>query len=236
MIHQFTHRWEETLRFWVNEKDGRKAILGRNDTDKEQLLAYQTYRLGVRAIGRPTDSRTLIVGPIPKNIFCGNSILVLKRDQNIGRQFSDTTVCLVQGLLNSMTIDYYIRQMVSANLNMFFIYQLPVPRLTEKDDAFRPIMERAARLICTTSEFDDLAKEIFGKKASSRSVGITDPADRMRLRAELDALIAQLYGLTEEEFAYILITFPLVDESVKQLTLNTFRDLQRLGKLSDTRL
>ncbi len=34
----------------------------------------------------------------------------------------------------------------------------------------------------------------------------------------------------------ILTTFPLVNESVKQLTLNTYRDMLRLGKLPETRL
>ncbi len=226
-IHQFTHRWDQTLRFWINEKDGRKAILGRAGTDKGQVLAYQTYRFGIRSIGRPTDSRTLIVGPIPRNVFCGNSILVLNRDQSAPRPFSDAEVCLVQGMLNSMSIDYYIRQMVSANLNMFFIYQLPVPRLAGKDAAFRPIVERAARLICTTPEFDDLAKEIFGGRTTARTVGATEPVERAKLRAELDGLVAHLYGLTEEEFAYILTTFPLVPDPVKIAAHNAFRNVEK---------
>jgi hypothetical protein len=110
---------------------------------------------------------------------------------------------------------------------MSFIYQLPVPRLTEKDAAFRPIVERAARLICTTPEFDDLAKEIFGKRASAASVGATAYADRAKLRAELDGLVAHLYGLTEEEFAYILTTFPLVPDAVKIAAHNAFRNVEK---------
>jgi len=79
-----------------------------------------------------------------------------------------------------------------------------------------------------------LAREIFGSRADSAAVGATDPAARARLRAELDALVAHLYGLTEDEFMHILSTFPLVEESTKQQTLNTFRDLLRLGKLPET--
>ncbi|NOZ49409.1 MAG: hypothetical protein GXP37_05085 [Chloroflexi bacterium] len=37
-----------------------------------------------------------------------------------------------------------------------------------------------------------------------------DEERRGRLRAELDALYAHLYGLTREELAYILDTFPIV--------------------------
>jgi hypothetical protein len=39
--------------------------------------------------------------------------------------------------------------------------------------------------------------------------------------------VAHLYGLTKEEFAYILTTFPLVPQDVKDATLTAFRDLER---------
>jgi len=55
----------------------------------------------------------------------------------------------------------------------------------------------------------------------------TDPVERARLRAELDGLIAHLYGLTESEFAHILTTFPLVAETVKAAALNAYRDVER---------
>ena len=72
-------------------------------------------------------------------------------------------VLLLTALLNSFVCDYALRSTCRRTCTMFFVYQLPVPRLTEKDAAFWPIVERAARLICTTPEFDDLAKEIFGR-------------------------------------------------------------------------
>ncbi len=40
--------------------------------------------------------------------------------------------------------------------------------------------------------------------------GATDPVERQRLRNELDALVAHLYGQSRSEFAHILSTFPLV--------------------------
>ena len=57
--------------------------------------------------------------------------------------------------------------------------------------------------------------------------GVTDLAERARLRAEIDGLVAHLYGLTEDEFAHILGTFPLVAEPVKQAARNAFRDVER---------
>jgi hypothetical protein len=43
----------------------------------------------------------------------------------------------------------------------------------------------------------------------------------------LDGLIAHLYGLTEEEFAYILATFPLVPDPAKTAARNAYRDVER---------
>ncbi|MFQ4146738.1 hypothetical protein [Chlorogloeopsis sp. ULAP02] len=100
------------------------------------------------------------------------------------------------------------------------LYQLPVPRLTKTDRYFCEIVERAAKLICTTPEFDELAQEIG---LGSHTNGVTIESDRAKLRAELDGMIAHLYGLTAEEFAYILTTFPLVPEQVKQDALEAYR-------------
>jgi len=57
--------------------------------------------------------------------------------------------------------------------------------------------------------------------------GTTDPAERARLRAELDGIVAHLYGLTEVEFSHVLSTFPLVPEPTKIAALNAYRDVER---------
>ena len=57
-----------------------------------------------------------------------------------------------------------------------------------------PLNFIAARLICTAPEFDALARQVGLK---SHKDGVTDPAKRAKIRAELDAQIAHLYGLTE---------------------------------------
>lgn len=217
MIHQFTHQYAAP-RYWVDEQEGRKALLGRNQSDNGQKLDYQYYRLGFRAIARTSDIRTLIVGPIIKNSFCGNSILVLSEIDKI----SSTKIVLAQAIFNSFVLDLYIRKMVSANINMFYIYQLPVPRLTESDRFFNEIVQRAAKLICTTPEFDELAQEVG---LGSHTNGVTDETERAQLRSEIDGMVAHLYGLTEEEFTYILTTFPLVSETVKQAALEAYRVL-----------
>jgi hypothetical protein len=216
MIHQFESA-KAVPRYWVDAAQGRAALLGRT-TDIGQTMPYQRYRFAYRAIARNTDSRTLIASVLPKDSFYGHSL-------NAAREPVDEAVHLyLLAVLNGLAFDYILRQMVSSNLTMFFIYQCPVPRLDRSDAHFGLIVHRAARLVCTTPEFDDLAKSVGLK---NQKVSATDPSERARLRAELDGLVAHLYGLSEAEFAHILGTFPLVPEPVKIAALNAWRDVER---------
>jgi hypothetical protein len=216
MIHQFTHQYA-LPKYWLDEKEARQALLKRGEVDKGQILDYQTYRLGFRSIARNTDIRTLIVGTIPKNVFCGNSILV-----SSDISLSNTELIFLEAILNSLIIDFCARQKVSANINMFYIYQLPIPRLKEGDRYFEEIVENAAKLICVSEEFDELAKEVG---IDSHKNGVTEETERAKIRAKLDAIVAHLYELNEIEFQHILSTFPLASESVKIATLKAYQNL-----------
>ncbi len=216
MISQFNHEWAKP-RYWIDEIKGRKVILGRGE-DKNQNLAYQSYRLGHRSIASSTNERTMIATVLPPKVFFGHSI-------NASREYLDPkSLLFLTGILNSFIFDFALRASTTTNLTMFFIYQLSVPRLTGKDALFAVIVQRAARLICTTAEFDDLAKEVGLK---SHKDGVADPDERAKLRAELDGLVAHLYGLTEEEFSYILTTFPIVPQPVKDAALEAYHIVRR---------
>lgn len=43
-----------------------------------------------------------------------------------------------------------------------------------------------------------------------------DTGDRAQLRAEIDAYVAHLYGLSRDDFAYILDTFPVLKKKEKK--------------------
>ena len=214
MIHQFDHQWAKP-RYWIEESEARRALFGRSDDDGSPL-DYQSYRLAYRSVARNTDNRTMIMTVLHPGVFAGNSIITGLHDGGAGE------VLTVAGMLNSFVVDYVFRKKVTANCNMFYVYQLPIPRLTEKDAVFGPIVDRAARLICTTPEFDDLAAEVgLGGSAN----GATDPAERARLRAELDGLVAHLYGVSEAEFSHILSTFPAVDAEIKAAAMDAYREV-----------
>ena len=135
-------------------------------------------------------------------------------------------ICAV---MNSFVVDAWLRQSITSHVSFFFVYNTPVPRLQKGDKWFDAIVTRAAKLICTTPEFDELLEEVKREQAKVKSgeiFGVTDESDRGKLRAELDGIIAHIYGLTEAEFQYILTTFPIVSDPVKLNALNAYRDVR----------
>ena len=221
MIHQFTHKFAEP-RYWIDEEEGRKAVLGKYGVDNGKIVDYQCYRTGFRKIARNTDIRTLITTIIPPNFHAESFQSILLCSPVISHPPNYQECLYLVAIWNSFLVDYSIRSRVSANVNFFYMYQTCVPRLTEKDPFFQEIVERAAKLICTTPEYDELAKEVG---LGSHKNGITDERERGKIRAELDGIIAHLYGLTETEFSHILSTFPIVAETVKDAALNAYRDM-----------
>jgi len=215
MIHQFDHQFAQP-RYWVDEQEGRKAVLGKKAVDHGQKLDYQGYRLGFRDVAASTNERTMISTILTTKVFTGNTLIT-------SSNFLDhQELILVSAILNSFIVDFVLRQKVTSHCNMFYVYSTPVPRLQEGDPWFAEIVDRAAKLICTTPEYDELAAAVG---LGSHHNSITNPTHRATLRAELDGIIAHLYGLTATEFTHILSTFPIIPEPTKQAALTAYHTL-----------
>ena len=251
MIHQFNSDYASP-KYWLDESEAReKLIQGRIrrikkigkdkgglceniDIDESRIvLYYESYRFAFRDVARTTDERTCIMSVLPKGRFCPHTMSlerVYTDDFNENKYEVEYNIPILNfktrlyivGIFNSFIVDYWIRNQTSTHVSFFFVYGLPVPRLVEGDRYFSDIVERAAKLICTTPEFDDLAAEVG---LGSHANGVTDEGERAQLRAELDGMIAHLYDLTEEEFTHILSTFPIVPEDTKQAALAEYRKL-----------
>ncbi|MDQ2946576.1 MAG: hypothetical protein M3Y27_11630 [Acidobacteriota bacterium] len=161
-------------------------MLGRQ-ADVGQVLDYQGHRLGFRDIFRNTDERTMI-STVAGPGFLGNTLpAVRQRSEGGSPSISNAQQLFVCSLFNSFTFDWLVRVKVTYHLNFFTVYQLPIPRLTKKDSQFHPLVQRAAKLICTTPEFDALAKEVG---IQGHQHGERDEAERQKIRAEIDGIVA----------------------------------------------
>jgi hypothetical protein len=223
MFNQF-ELTSERSGIWIDEGEGRQVLLGKTP-DTGQAMDYQSYRWVHRRISSSTNSRTLIATIAPPKVFTEVNSTTLKVSESAMNAVEQCYWCAVA---NSFVLDWLLRQSVATTLNMFYLYQLPVPRLPSSDERCQSIAKRAARLICVDAAYDGLARDVGLK---SHKDGATDAAERAQLRAELDGLVAHLYGLNEDEFAHVLKTFPLVPEPAKVAALNAWRDVEK-GLLS----
>lgn len=235
MIWHFDSNYSEP-RYWVDENEIRDEFLekrrkrvGIGFVPANMRNDYEVCRLAIRKIASNTNERTLISSIIPANGFAGNSLTVnfpFRNDQSKYNELaiSNPELVVLMAILNSFVADYTLRSRMTTNLNLFYLYQLPIPHIDGNSPMFQKILRRGAQLICTSTEFDDLAEEVG---LSSHKQGVIDSAERARLRSELDGLVAHLYGLSEGEFAHVLTTFPLVPEPVKIAALNAYRDVER---------
>lgn len=217
MIHQYNHNFEAPRYFIDIERFNRE-----NSPQLNGKYPSDFYRLCFRRQARSSDTYTFIGTIAPKVVLFFDNLAYVMPFQDGRELLKPIHNLYLLPCLNSFPLQFLLRQQVNANLSFYLLYQLPVPRLTAQDPAFGPIVERAAKLICTTPEFDALAREAG---LPGHQAGVTDPAERAQLRAELDGMIAHLYGLTEAEFQHILGTFPLVDPAVKAAALAAYRDL-----------
>ncbi|MEO1287466.1 MAG: hypothetical protein AAFV93_06830, partial [Chloroflexota bacterium] len=220
-VHQFDPYFAEPLNWIISESDTSERLEGKNGSGKD----YLEPRLALRAIASSTNERTLISSVIPPKVFCGNSLLTV-----IGGYMSNGEKLFAQSVLNSLALDFVLRNKVTSNINMYILYQLPLPRLTEGNRYFDALVQRAAQLTCTRPEFADLWQQVIGTtwqqptntagksfSVSADNQGLRDnpqpiihASARAQIRNEIDALVAHLYGLSRAEFAHILSTFPLV--------------------------
>jgi hypothetical protein len=220
MIWQFNHKFSEP-KFWVRKDSFKKYMTG-NKIDDNTVFDYENFRLVYRRLASSTNEHTLISTIIPPSPHADNLASVKSFNEQGKKLISTEEQIFLCVMFNSFVVDYCIRQRVTTNLNFFYIYQLPIPRLTESDARFKGIVERAAALICVSDEFEDLKRELVAKGYELKM----DAPDI--LRAELDAMVAHLYDLTEDEFAHILKTFPIVKDEVKAAAMAEFRKLEEL--------
>ena len=246
-FHQFDADFAEP-QYWLDPSDACEALraprlralarrfkamgIGGDPDPKRIVLNHTSTRLAFRDVARNTDERTMIATVLPPGRVCPHTVTLeqVYVDEIVnGENVSIPGVNAWQRLylvavFNSFVFDWLLRLSVTAHLSFFFIYNSPVPRLHAGDDLFDLLSKRAARLTCTTREFDAFAR---GVGLSGHEDGATGVVDRARLRAEIDGLVAHLYALSEEEFVHILGTFPLVAEPVKVAARNAYRDVAK---------
>ncbi|WP_186830326.1 Eco57I restriction-modification methylase domain-containing protein [Mitsuaria sp. TWR114] len=166
-------------------------------------LRSPRWLMGWRDVCRSTDYRTLISSVIPR-AGVGDKFLLMTPS-------APAPYCAaLLGNLNALACDFVARQKVGGTSFKYFTMKqvavLPPDRYTDADLAF--IVPRVLELTYTAHDLQAWGQDLAAydpRNAAERGQPFTwNPERRARLRAELDAYYARLYGLTRDELRYIL--------------------------------
>jgi hypothetical protein len=154
-------------------------------------------RIAFRDVARATDSRTTICALIP-----GNNVLVHLAPYLLRRRGDATAEAYLLGVLSGIPLDWYARRYVEVHLTAGLMRSFPVPRPLKDDPLFRRVVEIAGRMAAVDGRYDEWAAEVGVPVGSVTSKEVKDD-----LIAELDAVVALLYGLDRADVEHIFSSF-----------------------------
>ncbi len=169
------------------------------------------WTVAFKDVTAPTNVRTMIASVLPRSGF-GNTLPLLMPDASGVAAYRENA-WLWAGCLNSFAFDFVARQKVQGqHLNWFVVEQLPVLKAADYDRPFGAttardlVRDHVLRLTYTAHDMAPFARDL----GHDGPPFPWDEEERRHLRARLDALYFHLYGLTREDAAYVLDTFPIV--------------------------
>lgn len=151
-------------------------------------------RAGFCDVTGQTNERTLLAAVVPADVVCGNKVPTLTFDScPLG---AEVGALAWTALANSFAVDWAARRVVTTSMNYFLLRSLPLPRLT-------------------VSQIDEVVAAALALQAAE--VAHEDPWDLAALRAQIDAVVAQAFGMTVADMALVFADFKLLDRGQASL-------------------
>ena len=188
---------------WPFIEFDRKAFRPRFLVDPSAVSESMTkLKLVFRSVARNNLTRTMTATCC---VFpCGNSLSTLTLHKpSIGR------ILYVQSMLDSFCFDFIVRSRTAGlNLNWYLIEDCPLAVAVDPNHVLWLTL-RASRLTFIHRRFAPewlKLKHLYPELASKewKHWWAVTEADRLRLRVEIDALCADLYGLDPDDFDWIV--------------------------------
>ena len=191
-----------------------KRIFASDYLDDPNTHPVNHCRIAFRDITNRTNSRTIITCLIPPQTPLTN-----KGPYLVCAGWDALSQSSVLGVMNSLAFDWQARRYVETTLNYFILNMLTFP--PPDNTPWQRIGELAARLSCVDERFAEFAAEV------GVDYGPQTDYERDVMRAEIDALVAKAYDLTEDELQFVFKDFTpnAVSPAYRQLVLDKFERL-----------
>ena len=180
-----------------------QMLMARRDTSSS--IGYDPkVKVAVRNIARSTDTRTLICCSIDE-FPCNHKLPTLRVEGDVRR------TVLLGAILSSFVSDLIVRVKVAgSSVDWYHLSDLRLPAQSQQDAShIDRILISTVNLTFIHRHFAPVwlwFKERFAglsRKQWKEWWAVTE-ADRLRLRVEIDALCADLYGLDPDDFEWIV--------------------------------
>jgi hypothetical protein len=256
MVHHFDHRWAT----YVGDTDDSRDMTDEEKTDLIRPVQprYWVERsevsdrmadkkwgkgwlFGFRNVTNTTNERSAISSVIPC-VGVGHSLPLIFTDKS-----SSLTACL-SGMISSLIFDFVVRQKLGG-INFTYGYFKQMAGLSPSSFTFsaqQKIVPRVLELTFTAYDLCDFYADIVAENSSydARSASQHgkpwqwDPQRRAILRSELDAIYAQLYGLTRDDLRYILDPSDIMGDDYPSETFRGLKakEIRHLGEYRTRRL
>jgi hypothetical protein len=222
MVHIFDHSQkayvsgEGRKAIWQEQGMEQRAITPRVFVCKVDAEKEADVRIGFCDVTGATNERSILSAIISSCVLAGNTVATLE-----GLTVKENLILL--SVFTSFCADYLIRQRVSQHLNWTYVSNLVVPNCKDiEEDTRNDLAHKAAILSCTTPELAEVWNAVHPEEAWTYESAERDLWKRAELRAEIDAIVAELYGLSVEEYAMVLTGFPLLDRDQPALPGDAF--------------
>jgi hypothetical protein len=188
-----------------------------------RLMARQTC-------GSPlTNERSAVFCLAPPGVSAVHSVIV----ESSPDRRPNSVALHVLAVANSFVFDFLVRLQVGPNLSKFILETIPIPELTKS----RPIcVHGSLRLSCLHCGFLECWQEQLGEAWREAGKGpftwpvLAGDDERWGVRAAIDAVVADAYGLSRDQYAHVLSTFSHASyPNAPELCLARFDELQQIG-------
>jgi hypothetical protein len=219
-IHQFTEKWKPAPQYLLSVTHLADKPAWRD--------ALRYFRIMFRRIARSTDSRTIMSAIVPP--------LRVSASPQPQRSPNATPLCnslVLLSVCNSLPFDWLARLSITATVNLFILNRIALPISQNSSRCF--LAHAGLRLSCTDLSYARLWSQQLGDAWREPKPPLTWPVlatddDRWEVRAAIDAVVADAYALTRDQYAHVLSSFSHASyRKAPELCLAKFDELHAIG-------
>lgn len=160
-------------------------------------LPMRYPRIAFRDVTNATNTRTMIAALMPPGVaLLNNAPWVFKAASGCRAE------AYLLGVLSSIPLDWYARKYVELHMNLHIFNGLPIPPYDPESVLTSRVTEVAGSLAAVDDRYAQWAHEVGVPVGAVKT-----QAQKADLVAELDALVSQLYGLSQDQVEHIFATF-----------------------------